>query len=443
METCAKYTNCVTVPKAVTIEPRGKSPKIASPGAHSYSSTYRYILTNSDLRKLGKGAISLLRTLYGMQERRNGPFCARLDHLAKRLNIAYRTIQYQLRKLRDCGAVRVKRTRKHKWGKNLVLNWFIIEAKIENNTFSIPYHLWEKRKDRKKENKANKAEINIPTNKDLKSYAVLDNKSCASAQYKKRFFSLPSIKNKVFLCMKDKKTNESRSGLSYFYESEGVMGNKKQDLIIDKLFGELDQIVFNKYKKQNRPLGLPPTLPARKAIKRINQNHEPIPVHLISPVQKVQFLVTAYRQAIYITYGIKSYAFTNGDIRKFKFFKSLIAAADILQELVIPPVSWAEWLMGNMRKRDKFLHKAPPITLVFSANNIKKRHGWFHNDYDPPTNQYIITNTHREQHYRIKEARRYWRNSNNPLIGMPRWYINLREKEIANGYTDPLYLYPK
>jgi hypothetical protein len=142
-------------------------------------------------------------------------------------------------------------------------------------------------------------------------------------------------------------------------------------------------------------------------------------------------------------YGKKSYAFTNGDPKKFKFWGAIAKAADELVGEEVAPLAWAEWVMTGLKKK-RFPHKAPPITMVFSASNIKKHHNWFLSDYERPGPERVITDAHREQHWRFREAhRRNHSPHRDPYVGFPRWYTDLRTKEVKQGIHDPLENYPR
>jgi hypothetical protein len=111
-------------------------------------------------------------------------------------------------------------------------------------------------------------------------------------------------------------------------------------------------------------------------------------------------LVVAYRAAIERVYGIRSFAFARGDVRKNKHYAKLVECARALLRHECEPHGWAAFSFEQIRhakeriaaERDggeesnasgKSVIKSggdgrpPPITVVFSAKRVEKWHGWY------------------------------------------------------------------
>lgn len=96
--------------------------------------------------------------------------------------------------------------------------------------------------------------------------------------------------------------------------------------------------------------------------------------------QRVTSLAYAYRGAHALRHG--PCWSLNGDLKKSRHWKTMLAAAEAAIEYAIPLGSWSLWSFdvwaagdeGNTKKG-----KAPPVGFVWSAKRIEERRGWFKN----------------------------------------------------------------
>lgn len=175
---------------------------------------------------------------------------------------------------------------------------------------------------------------------------------------------------------------------------------------------------------------------------------EPSPIIWLSPEmvpeQKATYVVDAYRRAVKQIYGIDWFHYFKGDIKKAKHFDKLLASGVAFAEHSIPPFHWALWRLTWFAKNVKaFAHKPPPVWMIMNAKKVSEKSGWFRKDYDLPVTVFKLDPMIYEQRMRNQEARNRWRNVPDPLMCMPRPYVEKRRREIANGLEEPHDNWPR
>jgi hypothetical protein len=104
-----------------------------------------------------------------------------------------------------------------------------------------------------------------------------------------------------------------------------------------------------------------------------------------SRYERVQALARAYVGAVRKRFPpelTKFLPLARGNVTKSKHYKLMLAAAEALIELEVPPAAWCLWCCDVWRERGNAGY--PPVGYVFSVKFIRERHGWFaseENDY--------------------------------------------------------------
>lgn len=140
-----------------------------------------------------------------------------------------------------------------------------------------------------------------------------------------------------------------------------------------------------------------------------------------------------------------------------KEFEKLAAAADLMEDEGVIPAHWCEWYLEMLQKAERtdksgnttsvWKKRIPPLSVVFSATAIKKRHGWCRRDMrsrTPEVRTLLVSPEEIEANLRIQEIHRInagW--SRAQAISGPRWYVEKREAEIALGHSDPGDFFPR
>ena len=128
-------------------------------------------------------------------------------------------------------------------------------------------------------------------------------------------------------------------------------------------------------------------------------------------------------------------------IQRSKIYPLMLKAAQALIEKDIAPQSWAEWRMAYYKKVGK---KCPPMQVIFASKMILTKSGWFRKSYDSDgLYQSVVTRLNREQLCRTREAHRFNRGHRNPMLGLPKWYAEMRRDEIEKGAYSPIQFYPR
>lgn len=178
--------------------------------------------------------------------------------------------------------------------------------------------------------------------------------------------------------------------------------------------------------------------------------HDPQPslVEWISvdqvPELKARLIVDSYRRAVKEVYGQEWWHFSKGDLTKSKFYSRLLTCAEQMIEHGVAPMHWAIWRLKWFVKGPRFNRKPPPIWVVMCGKTVSKRAGWFRKEYVLPSPVFVPDPIIAEQNLRNKEAARRWRGFTGEGVFMvfPQWYVDMREKEIKGGITDPHDLWP-
>ena len=179
-----------------------------------------------------------------------------------------------------------------------------------------------------------------------------------------------------------------------------------------------------------------PDLPEREFVGHAKLDED------LSERQQVTAMVQAFNDAHLEVFGKHGHAFRRaGSILRSKVYPLLRKAAASLIEKGIAPQAWAEWRMTYYAKSGK---TCPPMQVIFASKMILSKSGWFRKDYDRP-DQYklVFTRLNFEQLYRSREAHRYNRGCKNPLLALPRWYVEMRQNEIEKGVYSPIQFYPR
>lgn len=127
--------------------------------------------------------------------------------------------------------------------------------------------------------------------------------------------------------------------------------------------------------------------------------------------QCVKKLGEAYRGAYESRYGKRCYVMTRGSVKRSKFYKALVAAANFMRDNDIAPASWAAfsldcWISFG-EKNEGSNKKPPPVNWVFSMKRLEERSGWF----DREASSYgggrlLFTAKHKDLLRRYEELRR-------------------------------------
>lgn len=388
-------------------------------------------------RLLGKSAVSMFRTLHKYWVRDKCDFYRPLDEIALNAGLSYPTAKKSLRRLRDAGMIRTMRKRYPKRVKSdghggiepITVNRYIIKAIYKKKTIYVDkenFNIWVVKE--------------YQNRKDFKNYGYIEH-------LRDPVIDLKLINSGFSFFQKEKQQRVSQHRCSSISLQTNMKKKKPpdninlEDILDSDIVANIPDILARHGPRQE-PDEPPPVLPRLSRPKRTRQAHDIIPDH-VGDIGKVKYLIDSYNAAVHTVFGKKSYAFSRGNIRKFKYFNALLLAANTCIEHEIAPEAWAEWSINGLRK-GRFKHKPPPITVVFSAKNIVKRRGWFRNTYDMPEAKYDVEQEHYEQLFRRREATARWRGiPKNPLSGLPRWYAEMRAEEIEQGFDDPLELYPK
>ena len=162
----------------------------------------------------------------------------------------------------------------------------------------------------------------------------------------------------------------------------------------------------------------------------------------LSERQQVTVMVQAFNDAHLEIFKKHGHAFRrSGSVLRSKVYPLLRTAAAALIEKGIAPQAWCEWRMAYYKDNNK---TCPPMQVILSSKTILTKSGWFRKDYDrPDQHKLIFTRLNYEQLFRSREAHRYNRGCKNPLLALPRWYVEMRQIEIEKGIHSPIQFYPR
>lgn len=156
---------------------------------------------------------------------------------------------------------------------------------------------------------------------------------------------------------------------------------------------------------------------------------------------RVSAVVFGFDAALRKVYGGRG--FYCRDITRSKVYPQLVAAADVLCEHDIPPGEWAEWRLGEAKKRGE---KPWALGRVMQATVIHKLRGFFRRTAKAdPTPRQDWKPYHLEQRLRAREADLRWKwGDDPPMLNFPREYTAMRERErqMGDAYADPLFNWP-
>ncbi len=175
---------------------------------------------------------------------------------------------------------------------------------------------------------------------------------------------------------------------------------------------------------------------------------EPCPIVWLSPdmvpEQKATYVVDAYRRAVKKVFGIDWYHYFKGDITKSKNYALLVKAGQAFADHSVAPEHWAIWRLRWFASKGKTFKQMPPVWVVMSAKTVSEKAGWFRKDYDLPLPVFVVDPMIAEQHLRNLEASsRFWRKAVDPLMFLPRSYVEKRRHEIKLGMVDPHDNWPR
>lgn len=410
------------------------------------------ILSPHSEKLLGPSAVAVFKVLHEGWVRNEGNFFRPLKLICERTGLAYRTCKRALKRLRDAGMIRTLRMKSRVWGtksdgwdgqEGLLINRYIVKAVYRDGNICVDredFSDWVRKRTGKR--------VEEPPGR-WSHHGTRAKKDGAPSHMRGPLIKFNLIFSGFSFFQKEKQqriVDASRCSRFSLSAKVKMAKNKKPKRPPDSdsdagVIAEIPDLLATASRRE--PTEQPPVLPAIARPKTVRQSHDIIPRHITSEFQRVRWLVESYKSAISTVYGKKTYAFSNGDIRKFKGYKALVTASAELVKHEISPEGWAEWSLTNLRKK-RWKHKTPPITMVFAAKSISKYRGWFRNTYEPKSRTVELELENYEQVFRRREAKARWKGvPRNPLVGLPIWYVKLREQEIAEGITDPLELYPK
>lgn len=395
-----------------------------------------------ELRLLRPSSLSLWRALIRCRDRGGlGEaewFIANLQDLAKWARISYRAASWSLNELRTAGLIamirvsesctyRHPRTLELTQGRVMQENAYLILGSLKthrhNDIIEFPAAAWE---EFKKTGRA-QAYFKVPKIAGFQKVGAMLHPVSAEP-----YNTLPLLCNRI---------ETSKKGEAPVFSScrEERSINSFDELLKLPIIG---------------PPGPRPELTRQpgRAPKRIVDRPPKPPslVHYISPEQvpelKAQAVVDGYRRAVAEVYGIEWWHYSKGDLTKARFYDRLLAAGVAMSEHSVPPKHWAIWRLRWFKDHvKKFSSSPPPVFMVMSAKAVHQKAGWFRTEYVLPVATYKLDPVIHEQQLRNKEAYRRWEGYTGRSVFMmvfPKWYYELRRKEIARGFEDPLELWP-
>ncbi len=427
---------------------------------------------------LGKAAVVLyhhLRTRRGRSSVATG-FVVSLDELAFDVDLTYSTTRRALARLRECGAVRTKRA--YQLTGRQAEQRYHVYGKILRNKICLPVAKLSWFAGRRKHGRPIKDARSWCQNetKKLNDTKTLQNKDARSISYNYETLdylsSFPSGKRDALRADLGSFPKREQSSLMSPQEiqhllSRGTIDEHEATLLAARpddpskpplTFedGSVDfmalstwrdpgvQRVLSHRKAHPRPtrVGPPPKLPALCRPHKVKLGYDEIEPDASRGPVLVRRVLEGYEEASSAIHGSRRAWFKGKQVKDLVTHAKLLKAARVLRDLGIAPGAWAHWRLDFARQ--KGLRVLGP-SQVFSAAKIEELAEVFHDTYDGPQGVKLVgSRDHEEQLCRHQEAIALWENkSRRPLVGMPKWYAEIRKKEITRGIADPLVCYMK
>lgn len=154
---------------------------------------------------------------------------------------------------------------------------------------------------------------------------------------------------------------------------------------------------------------------------------------------RVRCVLDGYRRAVLEVYGQRWLHYCKGDLEKSKGYANLVACGEIMADQSVPPEHWAIWRLRWFKSQTRHANRPPPVWVVMSAKFVSEKGGWFRKEYELPVAVTVEDPVVTEQHYRNREAASLWegRSREGSLMFLPRWYVEKRRAEIAQGHDSP------
>lgn len=193
------------------------------------------------------------------------------------------------------------------------------------------------------------------------------------------------------------------------------------------------------------------------ALREVYAEHSPRPKALYPPSSAAEEFSSWDGQQVSTTPKLGSKA-TDPALRRWRWrpfpsarpiplFPILLRAATMLHDKGIAPYTWAKHVMERSRDYAASKGKAAkplPAHVVFRPKDVEDpaQRAMFYQERQDYGHTVRPTHQHLEQLYRMRERDRRVRKLQAPLLGLPPWYVQLREAEIAQGSEDPMVNFP-
>lgn len=450
------------------------------------------LVTNEQEKILGKSAVTLYRVLRRLRGKKplGDGVMKELSWLAFEADLDMRTTKRALARLKECGAVRTTRVYLDNKGPKVRV---FVRGKISRKRLRLPDTFLEWVEPRQKPGRPAGAKdsyqrtrrYNVVTYKnqngsekanDTKALRNKDDPSISSNYESTRSVSFP-LRGKRDALRADLGSfpRREQSSLMSPEEIQHLLSRGTIDEVEAKLLaarpsdppkpcftfedGRVDYVSMMRYrdpgvarvlahrKANPRPskVGPPPKLPPLCQPHRVKLGYDEIELGLDKGKVLVRRVFEGYEEAASAVLGNRRNwrAWSDGKHAKdLVTHAKILKAARVLRDNGIAPGAWAHWRLDFARKRGM---RIPGPSQVFVASKIEELVETFHDTYDGPQGTKLMgTKDHQEQLCRHQEAIAIWENkSRRPLVGMPKWYADIRKKEIARGITDPLVCYMK
>lgn len=427
---------------------------------------------------LGKSAVVLYRSLREKRGRRSVTtgFIASLDGLAFDAGLAYGTARRALARLRQCGAVRTQRV--YQLTGRQAENRYFVYGKILRSQIYLPSLSWfDGRKKQGRPVKGERSRCQNETEK-LNDATEMRNKDCPSisSNYKTPDYVSFPLRGKRDALRADLGSSPRREQSPLMSPQEiqqllsrGTIDEYEAELLVARpddppkpplTFedGSVDfmalsawrdpgvQRVLTHRKNHPRPMrvGPPPALPPLCRPHKVKLGYDEIERDVDRGPVLVRRVLEGYEEASSALLGSGRSWFKQGrsQVKDLVTHAKLLKAARALRDEGIAPGAWAHWRLDFARQKGL---RIPGPSQVFSAGTVEKLAEVFHDTYDGPQGVKLVgSRDHEEQLLRHQEAIALWENkSRRPLVGMPKWYAQIRKQEITRGITDPLDCYMK